>query len=240
MSILSNLFGGIKELFFPAECAVCGASLAEYEKTLCTLCRITAPLTEYEAEIYNPVWAKFEGLVPVERASAMLFFQQGSGWQQLIHKFKYHEQWRIAYEMGRWYGMRLKKSGLYEDIDLVIPMPLHPFKQFHRGYNQATYLAEGIARELGVKVDRRAVKRRRNTSSQARTPHRNRAANVEGAFAVRRPERLAGRHLLVVDDVLTTGSTVASLIEAILAEVPTCRISVAALAASRKELGVER
>lgn len=240
MSILSNLFADVRALFFPAVCAVCGEPLTESETTLCTLCRITAPLTGYEAEAYNPVLAKFEGLIPVEHASAMLFFQQGSGWQQLIHHFKYHNRWRIAYEMGRWYGTRLKQSGLYEDVDWVIPMPLHPLKQYRRGYNQATYLAEGIARELGVRVARRAVKRSRNTSSQARTPHRERAANVEGAFAVRRPEQLRGCHLLLVDDVLTTGSTITSLVEAILAVVPDCRISVAALAASRKELGVER
>ncbi|MBE6189355.1 MAG: ComF family protein [Rikenellaceae bacterium] len=239
MSILSKLYRDFRGLFFPPLCAVCGEPLAEGEEWLCTLCRATAPLTNYEREYYNPVVEKFAGLVPVERASVMLFFQQGSGWQRLIHGFKYHEAWRLALEMGRWYGARLKASGLYEDVDLVIPMPLHPFKQLWRGYNQASYLAEGVAEGLGVKVERRAVRRVRYTSSQAQTPRRKRAENVAGAFAVSDIERLRGRHVLVVDDVLTTGSTIVALIEAMQAEVPDLKVSVAALAAPRRELGLE-
>lgn len=238
MSILNNGLADLAALFFPERCAVCGAALTRGERAICTICRVAAPLTDYEREAMNPVLEKFEGLVPVERASAMLFFQQGSGWQRLIHDFKYHQQWRAAYEMGRWYGARLKQSGLYEDVDLVVPLPLHPFKLLRRGYNQATYIAEGIAEALGVELAPRVVSRRRNTDSQARKPHREREANVSGAFAVRRAEQLRGRHILVVDDVLTTGSTLTALIEAIVAEVPDCRISVAVLAASRSMLGV--
>ena len=239
MSILSSVLRELKELFFPARCAVCKEPLTAEEQTLCTLCRATAPLTGYEREPYNPLVAKFEGLVPIERASVMLFFRQGSGWQQLIHDFKNHASWRTARDMGRWYGHRLAESGWYSDVDLIIPMPLHALKQLHRGYNQATYLAEGMGLSMGVKVHRRAVKRSRNTSAQARTPLRSRAANVEGAFVVRDADALRGKHLLVVDDVLTTGSTVAELCLAILEAVPDCRISVAVLAASRASLGVE-
>ncbi|MDO4757912.1 MAG: phosphoribosyltransferase family protein [Rikenellaceae bacterium] len=239
MSILSSGIADLLALFFPERCLVCGAPLARGERAICTLCRVTAPLTNYEIEAMNPVLEKLEGLVPVERASAMLFFQQGSGWQRLIHDFKYYDRWRAASEVGRWYGTRLKQSGLYEDIDVVVPLPLHPFKLLRRGYNQATYLAEGIARELGVEVLHRAVRRTRNTKSQARKPRREREANVAGAFAVRHAEQLRGRHILVVDDVLTTGSTLTALVEAIVAEVPDCRISVAVLAVPRGALGVK-
>lgn len=239
MSILSNGIADLVALFFPERCLVCGGLLARGERAICTLCRITAPLTNYENEAMNPVLEKFEGLVPLERASAMLFFQQGSGWQRLIHGFKYRALWRSASEMGRWYGSRLKQSGLYEDVDLVVPLPLHPFKVLRRGYNQAGYLAEGIARELGVEVARGAVCRIRNTKSQARKPRRERESNVAGAFAVRRAEQLRGHHILIVDDVLTTGSTLTALIEAIVAEVPDCRISVAVLAVPRSALGVK-
>lgn len=239
MSILSDGWRALKGLFFPPLCAVCGAPLEPSEQTLCMLCRVTAPLTNYESEWGNPVEQRLSALVPIEHASAMLFFRRQGGWQQLIHDFKYHDRWRTAFELGRWYGNRLKNSGMYADVEVVIPMPLHPLKQLRRGYNQATYLAEGIACELGVSVDRRAVRRTRNTSSQAQTPRHQRAANVEGAFAVRDPERLAGRHLLLVDDVFTTGSTVAALIEALRAELPDARISVAALAVSQREIGIK-
>ena len=101
-----------------------------------------------------------------------------------------------------------------------VPLPLHPFKRCRRGYNQSEYIAEGIAAQLGVEVDRRSVRRVRNTASQALKPRRERAGNVEDAFAVRRPERLAGRHVLLVDDVMTTGSTLLSCASAILRDAP--------------------
>ena len=238
MSILSDILSDLASLFFPPRCAVCGEPLVRGERCVCTLCRATAPLTGYWREADNPVLRKCWGLVPVERASGFLFFVHGSGWRRLIHSFKYRGAWRTAREMGVWYGRCLRESGLYDGIDVVVPLPLHPFKRCRRGYNQSEYLAEGIAAELGVPVDRHSVWRRRNTASQALKSRRERAANVEGAFAVCRPERLAGRHILLVDDVMTTGSTLFSCASEILRAVPGCRISLAALAVSRRELGV--
>ncbi len=236
MSILSDLWRDVAALFFPPRCAVCGEALAEGERTVCTLCRATAPLTGYWREADNPVFRKCWGLAPVQRASAFLFFVHGSPWRRLIHGFKYYGAWRSARDMGAWYGGCLRESGLYDDVDAVVPLPLHPLKRCRRGYNQAEYLAEGIAAQLGAEVVRGCVYRRRNTPSQALRPRRERAGNVEGAFAVRRPEHLAGRHVLVVDDVMTTGSTLLSCVEAIAEAVPGCRVSVAALAVSRREL----
>ena len=178
-------------------------------------------------------------MVPVCQASGFLFFVRASGWRRLIHGFKYRGAWRTAREMGAWYGRYLRESGLYDDVEVVVPLPLHPFKRCRRGYNQSEYIAEGIAAQLGVEVDRRSVSRVRNTASQALKPRRERAGNVEDAFAVRRPERLAGRHVLLVDDVMTTGSTLLSCASAILRDAPGCRISIAALAVSQRELGVK-
>lgn len=239
MSILSELLRDVSSLFFPARCAVCGEPLAAGERMLCTYCRATAPLTGYWREADNPVVRKCWGMVPVVQASGFLFFVHGSGWRQLIHGFKYRGSWRTAREMGEWYGRYLSESGLYADVECVVPLPLHPFKRCRRGYNQSEYIAEGIAAQLGVPVERRSVYRRRNTAIQARKSHRERAGNVEGAFAVRHPERLAGRHLLLVDDVMTTGATLLSCADEILRSVPDCRISLAALAVSQRELGVK-
>lgn len=239
MSTLSDLLRDLAALFFPPHCAVCGEPLAQGERTICTLCRATAPLTGFWREADNPVFRKCWGLVPVERASGFLYFIHGSGWRRLIHGFKYRGAWRTARIMGEWYGSYLKDSGLYEDVEVVVPLPLHPLKRCRRGYNQSEYIAEGIAARLGVGIDRRSVFRRRNTASQALKPRRERARNVEGAFSVRRPERLAGRHVLLVDDVMTTGSTLLSCAAEILRVVPDCRVSIAALAVSRRELGVK-
>ena len=239
MSILSDLFRDMVSLLYPRRCAVCGEPLSPGERMLCTLCRTTAPLTGYWREADNPVARKCWGVVPVEHASGFLFFVHSSGWRLLIHGFKYRGAWRTARAMGEWYGRCLSESGLYDDIDVVVPLPLHPFKRCRRGYNQSEYIAEGIAAQLGVALERRCVYRRRNTASQALKPRRERARNVEGAFAVRHAERLAGRHILLVDDVMTTGSTLLSCAGEILRAVPDCRISLAALAVSRRELGVK-
>ena len=159
MSILSDLLRDVASLLFPARCAVCGEPLARGERTVCTFCRATAPLTGYWNEADNPVARKCWGLVPVERASGFLFFVHGSGWRRLIHGFKYRGAWRTAREMGAWYGRHLRESGLYDDVEVVVPLPLHPFRRCRRGYNQSEYLAEGIASQLGVGVDRRSVRR---------------------------------------------------------------------------------
>lgn len=239
MSILSELAGDIGSLFFPRRCPVCGGSLVGGEKVVCTLCRATAPLTRYWQDIDNPLFEKCWGLLPVERASGFLFYKHASGWRQLIHSFKYRGMWRTARSMGEWYGRYLKESGLYDDVDVVVPVPLHPFKRIRRGYNQSEYIAEGIASQLGVEVDRRSVRRRRNTASQALKPRRERQRNVEDAFSVVRPEQLAGKHVLLVDDVFTTGSTMLSCAGEILSAAESCRLSIAALAVLKSELGVK-
>ncbi len=239
MSTLSELLRDAAALVLPPVCPVCGTRLMPGERGLCTLCRLTAPLAGYCGEADNPVLRKFWGLVPVVRASAFLYYVRDSGWRRMIHGFKYRGAWLAARTMGEWYGECLAESGLYGGVDAVVPLPLHPVKRIWRGYNQSEYLAEGIAAALGVAVDRRSVRRSRYTASQALKPHRERAGNVEGAFAVRHPERLAGRHILLVDDVMTTGSTLASCAQAIVQAVPDCRISIAVLAVSRRELGLK-
>lgn len=238
MSILSDIWNDLTSLLFPRRCAVCGEPLVAGERLLCTLCRTTAPLTGYWREADNPVVRKCWGTVPVVQASGFLFFVHASGWRRMIHGFKYRGAWRTARALGEWYGRCLAESGLYDDVEVVVPLPLHPRKRCRRGYNQSEYIAEGIASQLGVKVDRRSVVRTRNTASQALQPRHERPRNVEGAFAVRHPERLAGRHLLLVDDVMTTGSTLLSCAGEVVRAVPDCRISVAVLAVSQRELGV--
>ena len=137
MSILNDLLSDLAALLFPPHCAVCGHPLAPGERTVCTLCRATAPLTGYWREADNPVLRRCRDLLPVERASALLFFVHGSGWRRLIHGFKYRGAWRTARAMGEWYGDRLRAGGLHDDVDLVIPVPLHPLKRCRRGYNQS-------------------------------------------------------------------------------------------------------
>lgn len=240
MSILSNWLSGLGALFFPPVCPVCGERMGEGAVTICTRCRGAIPLTRFWNEFDNPLTRRLWGMVPVVHASVFFYFLEDSGWRDLIHRFKYHGAWRLARGMGRWYGSYLASSGIYGDVDVVIPVPLHWRKRLRRGYNQAEYLAEGIAAELGVGVERRSVVRCRNNPSQARTRVGDRWENVRDIFRVRQPERLTGRHILLVDDVFTTGATVVSCAEEILRRAPNCRVSIVVLAASHRALGVER
>ena len=233
MSMLRNALRAIGSLLFPSGCIVCGEHVTASMHGICTRCRYDIPLTNYWTNHDNPVKELFAGKVPIVEGSSFFFFSGHSLWRTLIHRFKYGGRWRIAYEMGRWYGSELKASGLYDDIDVVVPVPLHWRKLLSRGYNQSTYLAEGIAHSMSVGVDSHTLRRHRNNPSQARRKGSDRWQNVEDLFSVRNPHRLKDKHILIVDDVLTSGATLSSAISALLDATPNCRISVATLAVTR-------
>ena len=212
---------------------ICGEHVTEEVHGICTMCRFNVPLTYFWREHDNPVYDKLSAFAPVEQASAFIYYADKSQWRAMIHSFKYRGAWRMAYNMGRWYGAELKASGLYDDVDVIIPIPLHIFKLLKRGYNQSTYLAEGMARSMGISVDIHTARRTRNNPSQARRRARDRWDNVDDLFRIVHPEHLRGKHILVVDDVLTSGATLTTFLLALKATVPDCRISVATLAVTK-------
>jgi ComF family protein len=230
----------IASLFFPPVCPACGRLLSGGEGFLCTACQWEMPLTGFETMADNPVARRFWGLVPVRSATAFLWFTDRSGFRRVVHSFKYGGRWSLARDMGRWYGRVLADIDAYAGVDLIVPVPLHYRKILKRGYNQSEYIAWGMAKSMGAPLETRAVVRRVNNPSQTQTEtHHQRWENAEGIFAVRRPERLAGKHILLVDDVMTTGATIGSCAEAIVDAVPDVRISIAALYASKQGLGVK-
>lgn len=233
MSTLYSAYRAIRSLLLAEECIACGEHVSEGMHSICMRCRLDIPLTNYWLTEENPVKERFAGVVPIVQGSAFMFYAGNSLWRTMVHRFKYGGMWRIAYTMGKWYGAELRESGLYNDVDVIIPIPLHPIKLLKRGYNQSTYLAEGMAHSMRIKVDTRSTRRMRNNPSQARRGARDRWENVDDLFAVRHPERLRGKHILVVDDVLTSGATLTALLKAINAAVPDCRISVATLAVTK-------
>ena len=179
---------------------------------------------------------RFWGLLPIEHASALFWYVEGSPWRDAVHRFKYGGRWLSAYDMGRWYGALMREAGTYSDLDAVVPVPLHWWRRMRRGYNQSEYIARGIAHELGVEVLSRAVVRHRYNESQTHQSRVARWTNVEGIFRVRGVEQLRGKHILLVDDVFTTGATLFSLGETILSEAEGVRLSVAVLATTRHSL----
>ncbi len=232
--MLRKMLSNIATLIFPRRCIACGEYVAEQMHGICIHCRYDIPLTNYWLTQDNPVRERFAGIVPIVEGSAFFFYSGHSLWRSLVHRFKYGGRWHIARTMGRWYGSELRSSGRYDDVDVIVPIPLHPVKMLKRGYNQSAYLAEGMAEAMGLSVERGAIYRRRNNPSQARRHTAERWQNIEGLFGVRHPERLKAKHILLVDDVLTTGATMTEAIRSILDAVPECRISVATLAVTRR------
>ncbi len=229
----------LRDLFFPPVCPACGRVMPEGAGFLCTTCQWDIPLTGYENMPDNPVARRFWGLLPLQNATAFVWFIHESGYRRLVHRFKYSGQWMAARDMGRWFGRVLSETDAYAGVDVIVPVPLHTRKFLRRGYNQSDYIAEGMSRSMDVPVERHAVVRRVNNRSQTEQPKDERWENVKDIFAVRSPEHLAGKHILLVDDVLTTGATIGSCAEAILAAAPGCRISIAALYASKQGLGIK-
>ena len=238
--MLRKILDDIASLLFPRECAVCGEELADGEESICTACRFRIPMTGFVSEVENPMKERLSALLPVEQASALFYFVAESDWRKAVHDFKYRGRWLYARRLGEWFGHQLRESGNYNDIDLVVPVPLHRHKRLQRGYNQSDYIADGIASVLGVRVVHHALFRRVNNESQTRHKRNERWGNVDGIFGVRKREVLNGRHILLVDDVFTTGATIVSCCDAILAECRDVRISVATLSVSQKEFGFDR
>lgn len=222
-------FKELIDLIFPRHCCCCGDLLVGDERHLCTHCLLHLPYTHNAVVPENETEQHFQAYPAVAAAYSLLYFRQNSATRQIIHHIKYRGDKRLALAMGRMMGQQLATSGRFDQIDLIVPVPLHRRREQQRGYNQSELLCRGIACALYKPVEIRNLVRIVNTESQTHMSADERAENVRGAFCVRRPDALAGHHILLVDDVITTGSTTAACCNALLT-VENIRISVASLA----------
>ena len=216
-------------LLFPHCCVVCGRPLAKGEECLCTMCNINLPRTNYHLRKDNPVERLFWGQIPLERATSFFFYRKGSDFRQILHQLKYGGKKEVGIIMGRYMAVELLDSGFFGGVDVIIPIPLHKKKQQIRGYNQSECIARGIAAVTGIAVCVESVVRRKNTETQTRKSVFERWENVDGIFELNHADSLTGKHILIVDDVLTTGATTIACASR-LAEVEGIRISVLTLA----------
>lgn len=216
-------------LLFPRCCVVCGRSLAKGEECICAMCNINLPRTNYHLQKDNQVEQLFWGKIPLERATSFFFYRKGSDFRQILHQLKYGGQKEIGAIMGRYMASELTVSGFFEGIDVIIPVPLHKRKQRIRGYNQSEWIARGISAVTGIRIDTEVIVRRKHTDTQTRKSTFERWENVDGIFELHHAESLKGKHLLVVDDVLTTGATTVACASRLM-EIEGVRISVLTLA----------
>ena len=227
--LIKDWLGSFLSLLFPRCCLVCGRPLAKGEECLCTMCNINLPRTGYHLKEDNPVEKLFWGKIPLERATSFFFYRKGSDFRQILHQLKYGGQKDIGAIMGRYMAAELQESGFFEGIDVIVPVPLHKKKQRLRGYNQSEWIARGIATVTGIPIDTESVARHKNTETQTSKSSLERWENVNGIFELHHPEPLAGKHILIVDDVLTTGATTVECASC-LTKIEGVRISVLTLA----------
>lgn len=216
-------------LFYPNLCRLCKRVLIEGETAVCLDCLYHLPRTGYRDYVDNPVFHLLIDRQALEAATALYYYEQGGQVQKLVHLIKYYGHKELGYQFGRQAAREWREADHpFQKADFIVPLPLHPKKQRRRGYNQSEWIARGIAEETKIPLLTTAIRRDVMTESQTRLKGYNRWLNVKDIFSVIEPERLAGKHILLVDDVITSGSTVGACMDA-LSVVPGVRISVFAL-----------
>jgi ComF family protein len=220
------------QLVFPHICAGCGSDIVSPESHLCLRCIGLLPETNFECHDGNPVEKRFWGRLPVEQATAQYYFTRDSLMQQLMHLFKYKRNRELGFQLGNMMGEGLKRSHRY-NADALIPLPLFAAKEKKRGYNQATVLCEGMAQSLNIPVLKDVIVRSQHTDTQTRKGRIERWQNMEGKFLLVLPDTIANKHVLLVDDVITTGATLEACGLALL-EGENVRLSIAALCSATK------
>ncbi|HLN20442.1 MAG TPA: ComF family protein [Bacteroidales bacterium] len=208
MKWLYNLLDDFIGLLFPRTCPGCGTTLVRNENIICTECLFSIPVNNFHTETDNPVARLFWGRCVVEKAASYSEFTRNSRVRSMIHNLKYRGITEVGPEMGRMYGYTLKSSGFTEGIDIVIAVPLHRLKQRKRGYNQSLLIAQGISEATGIPLRQDILFRSMKSNTQTRKSRFERWTNVDGIFAVSGAAAIAGKHILLVDDVITTGSTI--------------------------------
>ncbi|MBP6183933.1 MAG: ComF family protein [Saprospiraceae bacterium] len=194
-------------LVYPRLCAACGKEQVPRTSCLCISCRLQLPFTDYHLVPENGMTLRLKGRFPIVAATALLYFVKDSPVQDLLHRIKYQGQQQAAVDLGKLYGSMLKEQALWQHIDFIIPVPLHPSRMHHRGFNQSAAFARGLGETMSCKVLENGLKRTRATATQTHMNRRERLDNTSNAFVVTKPEILIGKHLLLVDDVMTTGAT---------------------------------
>lgn len=207
--MLTSALADFVALIFPHTCLACQQALARGETYICTACRTQLPYTDYHrlAPADNPLARRFWGRVPVAHVLSYLRFLRRGRVQHLLHQLKYQGQQEVGTALGLMYGLELATSGLGADLDLIVPVPLHRRKLAKRGYNQSDTFADGLGQSLHVDWSAEVLRRNSYTASQTRKNRAERWQNVAEVFEVAQPAAVQGKHVLVVDDVLTTGAT---------------------------------
>ena len=217
MLSLKNYWQQVSQLFFPHLCMGCGSDIIALDALLCTRCYLQLPVTGFFNAANNPVEQSFYGRVPIAAAAAAFYFTKHALLQHLLFQLKYKGHQKTGIWLGKQVGYQIMNSARFAPIDAVVPLPLHPKKQRLRGYNQAALIASGICSVIQQPLITHALTRTRFTQTQTKKNRAERWVNMEDAFTVVLPELLHNKHVVLVDDVITTGATLEACASALLA-----------------------
>lgn len=223
------MFKNIINLFFPPVCAGCHSFLVSNENVICTLCRHNIPLTNHHLNPENEAFKKFYGRIPVEYTSALLYFHKKGIVQELIHNLKYKGQEEIGTVLGEWYAEDLKNSLIIQSVDEIIPVPLHKRKLRERGYNQVTNFGLALSKNLNIPYNSTLLIRNIYSKTQSKKTLLSRSDGIDTIFEVVFTEKDHNKHFLLIDDVITTGSTLDACSHALL-KIPGVKISIVCMA----------
>jgi ComF family protein len=223
------MFKNIINLFFPPVCSGCHSFLLSNENVICTLCRHNIPLTNHHLNPENETFKKFYGRIAVEHSSALLYFHKKGIVQELIHNLKYKGQEEIGTVLGEWYAEDLKNSTLINSVDKIIPVPLHKKKLRERGYNQVTNFGLALSKNLNIPYESDILLRNVYSKTQSKKSLLNRSDGIDTIFDVVFTEKDHNKHFLLIDDVITTGSTLEACSHALL-KIPGAKISIVCMA----------
>ena len=215
-------------LFFPELCSGCGKNLFKNEDAICLDCIYNLPYTNFHKHADNRVARQLYGRIPFQFSSAFVYFQKGSRVQSLMHNLKYNNKPEVAFRLGEMYGIELQDTAAHHNLHTIIPVPLHPARQKKRGYNQSEYFANGLSQSLKIPVSTN-LKRSVFTDTQTKKTRFVRYENMKDVFSVEKEALLENHHILLVDDVVTTGATLEACANRLL-KIKGVQISIASIA----------
>ena len=232
MTSIKDIFNSFIDTLFPRICPVCNNVLLSHEKHICTKCRIDIPITRYHMQEFNAMEQLFAGKTPIEKAVGYFFYEKGNPYSNILHNIKYRNNPQLGQYVAKLFAQELLSRDIFRDIDCIIPVPLHHRKKIQRGYNQSEYIAKGFSEVFDIPVHNNIIIAHKSHESQTNKGIYERWLNTQNIFSAQDTQVLENKHVLIVDDVVTTGATLLSAALTI-ASVPNIKISLATLGVAR-------
>ena len=234
MTSIKDIFNSFLDILFPRICPVCNNVLLSHEKHICTKCHIDIPRTRYHMQDFNAMEQLFAGKTPIEKAVGYFFYEKGNPYSNILHDIKYRNKPQLGQHVAKLFAQELISQDIFKDIDCIIPVPLHHRKKTQRGYNQSEYIAKGFSEVFDIPVYNDIIVAHKSHESQTNKGIYERWLNTQNIFSAHDTQAIENKHVLIVDDVVTTGATLLSAALTI-ASVPGIKISLATLGVARLE-----